>query len=66
MENKVIVLPSKEYQGAPNKDLNLIVKLDSDEVLLREGDMDISLDVLLAQYFSYSFRYSSVSYKESV
>ena len=57
---KKIVLPSARYQGAPNQDLNLTIKLDNSDVQLREGDMDISLDVL--QLFD-AERNQSIDYK---
>jgi len=44
MENKEILLPSKRYFKADEQDLNLNVKLENDEVLLREGDMDVILN----------------------
>jgi len=57
---KKIILPSARYQGAPNQDLNLTIKLDNSDVQLREGDMDISLDVL--QLFD-AERNQSIDYK---
>ena len=60
MENKRIVLPTKEYENAPQQDLNLTVNLESSNVLLREGEKDISLDVL--QLFD-AERYQSNEFK---
>jgi hypothetical protein len=57
---KKIILPSSKYQGAPAQDLNLKIKLENNDSLLREGDMDISLDVL--QLFD-AERNQSVDYK---
>lgn len=45
MENKKIILPTKLYDKAPATDLNINLNLDESTILLREGDMDISLDV---------------------
>lgn len=50
MEKKEILLPSKRYFKADDQDLNLSVKLENDETLLREGDKDIVLN--LADLFS--------------
>ncbi len=45
MEKKEILLPSKRYFKADEQDLNLNVKLENDETLLREGDKDIVLNL---------------------
>ena len=45
MEKKEILLPSKRYFKADEQDLNLNIQLDNDETLLREGDMDIVLNL---------------------
>jgi hypothetical protein len=60
MEKKEILLPSKRYFKADDQDLNLSVKLENDETLLREGDKDIVLN--LADLFSEE-RNKSVNYK---
>jgi hypothetical protein len=49
MEKKEILLPSKRYFKAEEQDLNLNVKLENDETLLREGDKNIILN--LAELF---------------
>jgi hypothetical protein len=60
MEKKEILLPSKRYFKAEEQDLNLSVKLENDETLLREGDKDIVLN--LADLFNEE-RNKSVNYK---
>lgn len=60
MEKKEILLPSKRYFKAEDQDLNLSVKLENDETLLREGDKDIVLN--LADLF-FEERNKSVNYK---
>lgn len=60
MEKKEILLPSKKYFKADEQDLNLNVKLENDETLLREGDMDVVLN--LADLFN-SERNKSINYK---
>jgi hypothetical protein len=45
MEKKEILLPSKRYFKAEEQDLNLNVKLENDETLLREGDKNIILNL---------------------
>lgn len=60
MEKKEILLPSKRYFKAEEQDLNLSVKLENDETLLREGDKDIVLN--LADLF-FEERNKSVNYK---
>jgi hypothetical protein len=60
MEKKEILLPSKRYFKADDQDLNLSVKLENDETLLREGDKDIVLN--LADLFNEE-RNKSVNYK---
>ena len=60
MEKKEILLPSKRYFKADDQDLNLSVKLENDETLLREGDKDIVLN--LADLFSEE-RNKSINYK---
>jgi hypothetical protein len=60
MENKEILLPSKRYFKADEQDLNLNVKLENDETLLREGDRDIVLN--LSQLFDEE-RNQSFNYK---
>jgi hypothetical protein len=60
MEKKEILLPSKRYFKAEEQDLNLSVKLENDESLLREGDKDIVLN--LADLFNEE-RNKSINYK---
>ena len=60
MEKKEILLPSKRYFKAEEQDLNLSVKLDNDETLLREGDKDIILN--LSELFD-DERNESINYK---
>ena len=60
MEKKEILLPSKRYFKAEEQDLNLSVKLDNDETLLRQGDKDIVLN--LADLFNEE-RNKSINYK---
>lgn len=45
MENRKIILPSLNYENAPDDDLSLSIELDKNEILLREGDKDIILDI---------------------
>jgi hypothetical protein len=45
MKKKEILLPSKRYFKADEQDLNLNVKLDNDETLMREGDRNIMLNL---------------------
>ena len=60
MEKKEILLPSKRYFKADEQDLNLNIQLDNDEALLREGDMDVILN--LSELFD-SERNKSIEYK---
>jgi hypothetical protein len=60
MEKKEILLPSKRYFKAEEQDLNLSVKLENDETLLRQGDKDIVLN--LADLFNEE-RNKSINYK---
>lgn len=60
MEKKEILLPTKRYFKAEEQDLNLSVKLENDESLLREGDKDIVLN--LADLFNEE-RNKSINYK---
>lgn len=60
MEKKEILLPSKRYFKAEEQDLNLSIKLENDESLLREGDKDIVLN--LADLFNEE-RNKSINYK---
>ena len=60
MEKKEILLPSKKYFKADEQDLNLNVKLENDETLLREGDKDIVLN--LSELFD-TERNKSINYK---
>jgi hypothetical protein len=60
MEKKEILLPTKRYFKADEQDLNLNVKLENDEALLREGDKDIILN--LADLFNEE-RNKSINYK---
>jgi len=60
MEKKEILLPTKRYFKAEEQDLNLNVKLENDETLLREGDKDIILN--LADLFNEE-RNKSINYK---
>jgi hypothetical protein len=59
-ENKEILLPSKKYAKAPDKELDLRINLDTSESLLRIGDKDIVLDV--AELFN-TERNKSLNYK---
>jgi hypothetical protein len=45
MEKKEILLPTKKYFKADEQDLNLNVKLDNNETLMREGDRNIMLNL---------------------
>lgn len=45
MEKKKIILPTLEYEGAPDNDLSVRVGLHKNENLLREGDRNIILDI---------------------
>lgn len=45
MEQKKIILPSKRYFKAPEEDINLNLNLDNNNTLLREGDMDVVLNL---------------------
>ena len=45
MEKKEILLPSKRYFKADDQDLNLDVKLENNETLLREGERNIMLNL---------------------
>ena len=45
MESKKIILPTKRFFKSNEEDLNLRINLDETEVLLRQGDRDIVLDV---------------------
>jgi hypothetical protein len=45
MEKKEILLPSKRYFKADEQDINLNVKLDNNETLMREGDRNIMLNL---------------------
>ena len=60
MEKKEILLPTERYFKAEEQDLNLNVKLNNDEALLREGDKDIVLN--LADLFNEE-RNKSINYK---
>jgi hypothetical protein len=60
MEKKEILLPTERYFKAEEQDLNLNVKLNNDESLLREGDKDIILN--LADLFNEE-RNKSINYK---
>jgi hypothetical protein len=60
MEKKEILLPTKRYFKAEEQDLNLNIKLENDESLLREGDKDIVLN--LADLFN-DERNKSINYK---
>jgi hypothetical protein len=60
MEKKEILLPIKRYFKAEEQDLNLNVKLENDESLLREGDKDIIVN--LAELFDKE-RNESKNYK---
>ena len=60
MEKKEILLPSKRYFKAEEQDLNLSVKLENDETLLRQGDKDIVVN--LSELFD-SERNKSINYK---
>ena len=60
MEKKEILLPTKRYFKAEEQDLNLSLKLENDETLLRQGDKDIVLN--LADLFNEE-RNKSINYK---
>ena len=45
MEQKKIILPSKRYFKAQEEDVNLNLNLDNNNTLLREGDMDVVLNL---------------------
>ena len=60
MEKKEILLPSKRYFKADEQDLNLNLKLENDETLLREGYKNIILN--LAELFDKE-RNESMDYK---
>jgi hypothetical protein len=45
MEKKKILLPSKRFYNATDENLNIRVGLDESQVLLREGDRNIILDI---------------------
>jgi hypothetical protein len=60
MEKKEILLPSKRYFKAEEQDLNLSLKLENDETLLRQGDKDIVLN--LSDLFNEE-RNKSINYK---
>jgi len=60
MEKKEILLPSKRYFKAEEQDLNLNIKLENDETLLRQGDKDIVLN--LSDLFNEE-RNKSINYK---
>jgi len=60
MEKKEILLPTERYFKAEEQDLNLNLKLNNDEALLREGDKDIVLN--LADLFNEE-RNKSINYK---
>ena len=60
MEKKEILLSSKRYFKAEDQDLNISVKLENDETLIREGDKDIVLN--LADLFNEE-RNKSINYK---
>ena len=60
MEKKEILLPTKRYFKADEQDLNLNVKLENDETLLREGDKNIILN--LADLYNEE-RNKSINYK---
>jgi hypothetical protein len=59
-ENREIILPSKKYANAPDKELDIRLNLDTSESLLRIGDRDVILDV--AELFN-TERNASVNYK---
>lgn len=45
MEKKRILLPRKKFYGAIDEDLNLRVNLDESQILLRENEKNIVLDI---------------------
>jgi hypothetical protein len=59
-ENREIILPSKKYANAPEKELDIRLNLETSESLLRVGDRDIVLDV--AELFNKE-RNESINYK---
>ena len=60
MKKKEILLPTERYFKAEEQDLNLNIKLENDEALLREGDKDIILN--LVDLFNEE-RNKSINYK---
>ena len=60
MKKKEILLPTERYFKAEEQDLNLNIKLENDETLLREGDKDIVLN--LAELYNQE-RNKSANYK---
>jgi hypothetical protein len=59
MEKKKILLPSKRFYNATDENLNIRVGLDESQVLLREGDRNIILDIdeLFNKERNESFKY---------
>ena len=45
MEKKQIVLPSKNYEGAPDENLSLRLNFDTSQNLMREGDRNVIVDI---------------------
>ena len=45
MEKKQILLPSKRYFKANDEDVNLNVNLENEQSLLREGDMNTTINL---------------------
>ena len=60
MEQKNIILPSKRYFKAPEGDIDLNINLQNNDTLLREGDMDVVLN--LTELFDKE-RNDSIQYK---
>jgi len=60
MEKKEIILPSKRFFKANEEDINLNIKVETEQSLLREGDMDVVLN--LQELFDKE-RNKSIDYK---
>ena len=60
MEKKEILLPTKRYFKADEQDLDVNLKLENNETLLREGDMNVILN--LSELFD-TERNQSIQYK---
>ena len=65
MEKKEILLPSKKFFKANEEDINLNVNLENEQSLLREGDMNstINLQELFDKERNKSIQYKIYGYK---